>query len=52
MNFFNKIVSSKTQEQDRWMWLRVPMDCQNLKDKKKIILETINTLEHKIIINK
>tara|TARA_R110002124_G_scaffold29561_3_gene102856 strand:- start:4072 stop:4230 length:159 start_codon:yes stop_codon:yes gene_type:complete len=52
MNFFKRILSLRAVEQDRWVWLRVPMDCQNLKDKKKIILEAINTLEHKIIINK
>ena len=52
MNFFKRILSVRAVEQDRWVWLRVPMDCPNLKDKNKIILEAINTLEHKIIINK
>jgi len=53
MNFFKGLieaVSSKTQKENGWMYLRVPIRCKSLEDKQNVILTTTKLLERKIKI--
>jgi len=53
MNFFKSLmqtVSSKTQKENGWMYLRVPIRCQSPEEKQNVILSTTKLLERKIKI--
>mgnify|MGYP003132832388 CR=1 FL=1 len=49
MKLFRNIFRKDNQ---RFMWLRVPLECKDREDSERIIYETIRILEQKLILNK